>query len=121
MVIGFKPQFEQKILRRSKILTIREDKHKRWKAGMVIHFATGVRTTNYKQFHLGECYQTKSINIVHNSPLLFGAVAVFVEGQLLSFDQLCKLAFEDGFDSIDEFLEWFDKDFEGVIIYFKIY
>lgn len=47
MILGFKPQFVQPIIDRTKIHTIREDKHNRWVPGKVIHMATGVRTKSY--------------------------------------------------------------------------
>lgn len=48
MILSFKEQFIPKILDGTKIHTIREDKKNRWEAGKKIHFATGVRTKNYK-------------------------------------------------------------------------
>ena len=50
MVIGFNKQFPDKITEGTKKHTIREDKHDRWNAGMIMHMATGVRTKNYKCF-----------------------------------------------------------------------
>lgn len=63
MVIGFKEQFVYKILNGTKIHTIREDKHDRWRPGMTMHMATGVRTKNYKQFHEDNCTSVQEISI----------------------------------------------------------
>lgn len=50
MILGFKKQFVPKIKFGTKIHTIREDKHNRWKVGNKMHMAIGVRTKKYKQF-----------------------------------------------------------------------
>ena len=66
MILGFKPQFKNPILAGTKIHTIREDRHNRWKAGNTIHFATGVRTKNYNQFDIGLCYAVQPILLVNH-------------------------------------------------------
>ena len=112
MILGFKPQFVDKILSGSKIHTIREDKHNRWKAGNKIQFATGVRTKDYKQFFEGECTGIQKIEI-------FGATGeVIVDGRRLSlYGDDYKLLFNDGFDSLQDFFNWFGNDFSGKIIH----
>ena len=69
MILSFKPQFNDKIIKGIKIHTIREDKHNRWKPGRTIQFANGIRTKNYKQFFEGECKSIQPIKILH---LTFG-------------------------------------------------
>ena len=44
MILGFKEQFKNLIIGGVKKHSIREDRHNRWKPGMIIHFATGMRT-----------------------------------------------------------------------------
>lgn len=66
MLLGFKKQFVPLILFGEKIHTIREDKHNRWKAGNIIHFATGIRTKNYNQFMTGECKSVQPILLVNH-------------------------------------------------------
>ena len=66
MILGFKAQFKPLILNGTKIHTIREDKHGRWKKGNKIHFATGVRTRNYKQFKAGVCAAVQPILLVNH-------------------------------------------------------
>lgn len=63
MVIGFKEQFVQKILSGEKFHTIRRDKNNRWKKGMIMHMATGMRTKKYKQFAQRVCTGTQRIEI----------------------------------------------------------
>lgn len=120
MILSFKKQFHKKIIDGEKIHTIREDPTNRWKAGMKIHFATGVRTKKYKQFSKGECSGTERIQIVWNSD---GPVVFIGEGDLSFYQKgfndrgMLELVKNDGFKSIDDFFEWFDKDFEGKIIH----
>lgn len=66
MILGFKKQFKQSILDGTKIHTIREDSHNRWKAGNKIHFATGVRTKHYNQFEAGICVSVQPILLVNH-------------------------------------------------------
>ena len=114
MVLGFKKQFVKKIKDGSKIHTIREDKHDRWKEGNTIHFATGVRTKKYKQFIGGQCISTQNIEIKH----LPTGISIKIDGKELGgFYELHKLAVNDGFDGIDSFYKWFNKDFSGKIIH----
>ena len=119
MVLGFKKQFVPKILDGAKIHTIREDKTRRWKKGMEIHFATGVRTKDYDQFKGGECTMVQEIKMNPST----GEVLVERHGQFfpLSDYYKAKLIEQDGFDSEDEFWEWFNEPFEGVLIHWTNY
>lgn len=111
MVLGFKKQFVDKIKNGSKIHTIREDKHKRWKEGNTIHFATGVRTKKYKQFISGMCFGVQEIYIDNEQTV------VMVDGRRLTFYEIETLAKNDGFDSVCDFLKWFGDNFTGRIIH----
>lgn len=118
MVLGFKPQFEDLIQTGQKKHTIREDKHDRWKAGMVIHFATGVRTKLYEQFKEGKCKSVQTIRIDHDYiPLIGHCISVFIDDRSLPPDEILKLAKNDGFEDTSEFFNWFNKDFTGKIIH----
>jgi len=55
MVLAFKKRFVEPIKKGVKIHTIREDKTNRWKSGMKVHAATGVRTKNYNCFFESVC------------------------------------------------------------------
>lgn len=126
MILSYKKQFpwkkptdfKKKILEGVKIHTIREDPHGRWKAGRHIHHAHGVRTKNYDCFLENDCVSVQSIHINH---YLFKTsiqkVAVVIDGELVRDELLEKLAKNDGFDSINDFLEWFNFDFHGRIIH----
>jgi len=101
-----------------KKLTIRDDPHNRWKAGRKIHFATGVRTKLYDCFAMGECKKVERIHFdwrgdngtgIHlNYPgtddkcnYLF-----WVDGSVLSYQEVCQLALDDGFDSLQSFFDF---------------
>ncbi len=133
MVLGFKPQFVQKILNNSKIHTIREDLHDRWKVGMKMHMATGVRTKNYNKFTEQICISTQKFQIKWDIP--FGEeykgrlFKVFIDDRCMNNNfylnnepMLQVLARKDGFDTLEDFLNWFSEDFTGKILhwtYFK--
>ena len=118
MILGFKEQFEGRIKNGSKIHTIREDKHNRWKPGMTIHFAKGVRTKNYKQFHQGQCVSVQSIKIKYTDIKPFEkTIIVLIDNRILSLNEISTLAVKDGFKSVFDFYDWFNKDFKGKIIH----
>ena len=118
MILGFKPQFKDPIKTGQKKHTIREDKHDRWKAGRVIHFATGVRTKLYEQFKEGFCKSTQKIQILWDNISLNGEfVSILIDGRLIDLDEVETLAINDGFEDVSEFLNWFSEDFEGKIIH----
>ncbi|MBE7411382.1 MAG: hypothetical protein HS129_04840 [Leptospiraceae bacterium] len=79
MILGFKQQFIRPILDGTKIHTIREDVHNRWHVGNKIHFATGVRTKNYKQFLEKFCTGTQTIKIKHGE----FSFSVFIDNKKL--------------------------------------
>ena len=114
MILGFNKRFPQPILDKIKKHTIREDKHNRWKAEGIIHMATGVRTKNYNCFYKCKCTGTQIIEIA-NTPGY--PRAVWIDNRLIDTDEITKLAHNDGFKSIDDFFEWFNKDFQGKIIH----
>lgn len=123
MILSFRPRFIDKIKDGSKIHTIREDKTDRWKPGMKIHFATGIRTKNYNQFFEGECNSVQKILIrqsKHQRYILqheVNWVNISIDGKDLFYKEIKILAFNDGFDEINNFLEFFPSNFEGKIIH----
>ena len=117
MILGFQQERVPKILSGTKIHTIREDKHRRWKTGRKIHFATGVRTKNYNQFKLGFCVSVQTITMdfrVYPVPFI-------VDGKLLSTVDKLRLVENDGFDNYFDLFNFFGKPydyfFSGVIIH----
>ena len=116
MILGFKKQFVQPIMEGTKIHSIREDKHRRWKAEMKIHFATGVRTKNYNQFKQAVCVSIQEIEIIRKSDYLNETV-VKIDSVQLTEKQVQMLAWNDGFENLIDFWTWFSEDFKGVIIH----
>ena len=118
MILGFKPQFPEPIKKGIKKHTIREDKHNRWKAGHIIHMATGVRTKLYNCFYKCKCTGTQKIEIsVDNDKLMGQIICVYIDSKLLYHSDVETLAKNDGFDSAKDFFAWFNKDFSGKIIH----
>ena len=105
MVIPFNPQFVEPILSGSKIHTIREDIHNRWKPGKIMHMAKGVRTKNYKQFCESQCTSIQELKIVFNPDYFFNQV--FLDEEELEYRQICNLILNDGFTRVVDFYNWF--------------
>lgn len=127
MILQFKKRFVKKIENGTKKHTIREDKHDRWRKGRKIHMATGVRTKNYQQFAEKTCTGTQDISIRYSDDKQlvrviiddhFFGTALFDHGKVFCFlMRLENLVRNDGFDSVEDFFEWFNKDFDGKIIH----
>ena len=120
MVIGFKHRFVEPILARLKIHTIRKDNHNRWREGMKMHMATGVRTKMYNQFNEDTCKSVQEIEIIRVSDELNETI-VKVDGRVLSEHEVYQLARNDGFENIIDFWMWFADGFKGKIIHWTEY
>jgi hypothetical protein len=124
MILPFNPQFKPLILDGTKIHTIREDKHDRWKVGMKIHMATGVRTKNYKQFAEATVSKITTIRIEYQENLLgLKLPFVYVQDKLLVHEvgrqEMDEIIKNDGFPDKKSFFSWFNQDFTGKIIYWE--
>ena len=117
MVLGFNPRFVDPILAGSKIHTIRADAHDRWREGLTIQFATGVRTKKYRKFKEGLCIRTQTIIIEHHDHTI-GDTEIVVDNKILSLKEIKELSANDGFENLVDFVKWFDKDcFKGKLIH----
>jgi hypothetical protein len=129
MVLGFKTispitkqptKFQEKIVEGKKIHTIREGD--RWRAGMKIHFATGVRTKRYTQFNSGI---VTSVQNIHIAPPFekdgYTTGLILIDGNGLNEYTKSLLATNDGFDSINDFWLWFKEGIHGQIIHWTGY
>lgn len=116
MVIGFKERFINPILNKTKVHTIREDSHNRWKIGMKMQMATGVRTKKYNQFNEGICKSTQRIEIIRVSDYLHETI-VNIDGRKLTESEVQQLAWNDGFDNLVDFWMWFADGFKGKVIH----
>lgn len=108
MVLGFNPRFKDKILNGQKIHTLREDASDRWKAGMKMQMATGVRTKNYNCFKTALCHGKQKVELIVSKReiLIHNGVKMM---RLLPQHHLFFVR-NDGFDTIEEFWEWFDAE-----------
>ena len=95
----------------TKIHTIREDKHKRWKKGRLIHFATGIRSKNYNQFYEKVCTGVQNIQI---DPV---SESIKVDNKILNHRDIQKIILNDGFQTRKEFWDWFNEPFKGRLIH----
>lgn len=101
--------------------TFRRDSKNQWKQGNSIHYWIDARTKNQFQFApIVPCTSTQNVVITYDEEICDRECiepAIFIDDRAISMDEYTQLAINDGFDSEVEFLEWFDKDFEGKIIH----
>lgn len=97
--------------------TLREDRKNRWKPGCKIHPVIHNRTSDRFQFAPTiKCISVQDIRIKPESR----QVIVFQkwhEDRNLYDAEIKRLAINDGFDSVEDFWRWFDKDCELKIIH----
>lgn len=98
--------------------TIREDRLKRWKVGMDIHFYINVRRTNMMLFAPVKkvtAIQEIVIEWTDSYGLKRPEPNVFIDGVwFFDYDELAR---NDGFPSVEAFFQWFNTDFTGRIIH----
>lgn len=117
-----------------KIHTIREDKKDRWKVGTKIDFFINVRQKNMFRFApvlqvvciqkikirwYSPSDETKTARIYIDDKSF--ACAIWHKGKednpIYTGKGFLKFCQNDGFDTIDDFFKYFDKDFEGKLIH----
>lgn len=138
MILGYKKywpwggftNFAQKIILGKKIHTIRIDKNNRWKPGMKIQHAHGVRTKYYIQFFKGECISVQPIQIDVFDKFKQGCFPITFKNNVVKYyfvkvsyrilepSEILQLSVNDGFDSVYSFFQWFKNGFQGKIIHF---
>ena len=127
------PDFDLKVFVKAKpkLHTLREDKNDRWKAGMKIHAVIHNRSSKMFRFlPVFECTGVQRVRIAYTS---IGdtrrSASIIIDGkyQGAAVWHNCKLekcskkirtiAQNDGFDTVNDFFEWFSEDWEGKIIH----
>lgn len=105
-----------------KIHTIREDEKDRWKVGMKIHFV--IHNRSKKRYQFAPIREVKGIQEITISPRYIQTSItdeefplVVVDGEQLNFFEVQALAINDGFQSVEEFTEYFKEDFKGKLIH----
>lgn len=99
---------------RPKFHTLREDPHNRWKPTRLIQHAYFPRTVNYQCFLENRCISIQRVEIRHLNPRHH---LVMVDGRRLSFEEVLRLARNDGFEGHADFFRWFDCDWKGKLIH----
>lgn len=110
--------------------TIRTDAANRWRAGMGIHFVINNRTPNRLQFlPVLPCISVQKFEVIYMMYGSYTIVKVFIGNKFYGKAMLkdCKvtdisngmevISINDGFDSVNDFLEYFSDDFTGKIIH----
>lgn len=118
MILGFKTKFDdgtvtefvEQILNEQKLHSMIEGD--RWREGMSIEMATGVRTKHYHQFNryipeLQTCISTQKIEMEYN--LATGKINMRVDGAKLTQNIINAVIKNDGLTK-DRFVEWFFKN-----------
>lgn len=83
---------------------------------MDIHFVVGNRTPHRYQFApITTCKSKQEIEITPGFYL--GETVVKIDGRKLSFAEMQKLAWNDGFSNFAEFAIYFNEGFSGYIIH----
>jgi len=105
--------WEESVNHKPKVHTIRSGIG-RWRPGMDIHMVINNRTKNRFQFAPTiKCKRVQEIKITWQN----GFPAVFVDGAYVNRHLVEKLAINDGFESVDDFFAYFNKDFTGTLIH----
>lgn len=103
-----------------KLHTIREDKANRWNAGSKIHFVINNRTKNRFQFApVVKCVSVQKIEIKYFSNFgdWMGDTLTLIDGMAVKVDVIETLAKNDGFENVEDFFAYFNKNFTGKIIH----
>lgn len=104
MILNFKPEHVPPILAGTKIHSMREDQHNRWKAGMGIQFYTGARTKNMKKLREdGICLGLQKVHLYQGSV----GIMVVIDGRCLDADEVLVLACNDGFKNTEPWMRFF--------------
>ncbi len=102
-----------------KFHTIRDDANDRWHKDVMIDFYINCRQKNMFQFAPRiPVVSTQEVEIVYDK--VFGKNLypdVFIDNVRLHPMKLDELAQNDGFDTIEDFFEYFNKDYKGKIIH----
>lgn len=106
-----------------KIHTIRRDEKKRWNPGMNIHFVMFQRRP--WQINFAPVLPVKAvedIQIFYDGANDFKPW-VYIGGKQLEKEEVETLSRNDGFDSVEDFFQYFNEDFEGKLIHWtdKVY
>lgn len=106
-----------------KLHTLREDSKNRWKVRVMIDFFINCRKED--MFRFAPKLLVKGIQNVFITRNDFGKSMVFIDGKLFYLEdwslehkhKMLHFAQNDGFETTEDFFEYFDTDFNGKIIH----
>ena len=118
---------EREIISRvlAKIHTIRDDRKNLWQSDKVIHPVIHNRTKNRRQF--APCFKCTGVQDVFMTYSYGNLIQISVDDrELFSYTDRLEFAINDGFDSWDDFFNWFypiimaseGKSYSGKLIHF---
>lgn len=92
---------------------------------MKMHQSTGVRTKQYKLIRIDSCTGTQKIEIkwldiskdARHASVYVDNMCIGTYTNKYASGLLNMLAKNDGFDSVEDFFNWFNKDYKGKIIH----
>lgn len=116
--LSFKKKFAPKVESGEKTQTIRRRGKIKWRVGQTAHLFTGLRTPYCRRLGKGEVHEVTNVDIdekrVVSRELRGGYMSPYPQKDLL------ELAKADGFDTIQEFTDFFSDHyglpFKGVLI-----
>lgn len=98
--------FQEKIAKGIKLHTLREDKKDVFKVGSQLHMATGIRTKKYFCFDDTKGVVSKQKILIVYYPAKHG-LAISVNRKKMKPEQIRMLIANDGFDTRNDFINWF--------------
>lgn len=115
---------------KSKIHSIRKDKNDKWKPGIKIHFFINSRRPNMFRFApVISVVSTQKIEIKHSGGHI-NTIDIYIDDECYVQNYgteynmsnqremaMLKIANNDGFDTIEDFISYFKEDFSGKIIH----
>lgn len=125
MILNFqksKHSFKEKIQKGTKIHTIRKDEKNRFKQGVMIDF---------KQWS-GRPYHSNNLSFKERLPVMEVQTieiyfigrkinTIYVNDRYLMLNDIINIVKNDGFDSLEDFAEYFKTNFKGKIIHWTDY
>ncbi len=109
MNVGYTiPNAEANILAGIKIHTFRDDPKDRWKPGLFMHHATGIRSKRYRCFLKNQVVSIQKA-VIKNNPSFFAELEIYIDGRLFKGTEVNTIAVNDGFRNAYEFKAWFFK------------
>jgi hypothetical protein len=120
----YSKDFESRTVHNPKLHTIREDKNERWKPGTKIDFFINCRQKNMFRFApVLPVVSTQKVEIIwigfsdgYRPWVKIDNKNIYTIDRIDS-DKMQQLAQNDGFDTIEDFFAYFNKDFKGKIIH----